>query len=191
MKAHLALAAITVLALWFPGGASHAQTMNRWTPAEIMAHAKVGHWVEIDGFIRKDQSMVATEIEFRAGDFMDDDWRLLGKVRTVNPEKNELQVLGVPVKVTKDTDFEDGITSLNDIKPEMLVKLEGTYQSDGIFLAKEIDDRSRKLRAEPQFESALELVGKIAQLDEAKGLITVMGFQFQVTEETEGKSLIK
>jgi hypothetical protein len=37
----------------------------------------------------------------------------------------------------------------------------------------------------------LEVVGKVSQVDEAKRIITVMGIQFQITEETEGKSLIK
>jgi hypothetical protein len=168
-----------------------AQTVKRWTPAEILAHAKPGQWVEIDGVLQKESAVLALEIEFRAGDFMDDDWRLLAKVKEVTPTKNQLQVLWVPVKVTKETEFDDKLKNLEDIKPEMLLKLEGTFTNDGIFLAKEISDRSRKLKVEPDFEGMLELVGRIGQVDEAKQMITVMGIQFQITEETEGKSLIK
>ena len=168
-----------------------AQSVKRWTPAEILAHAKPGQWVEIDGLLQKESTVLALEIEFRAGDFMDDDWRLLAKVKEVAPTKNELQVLWVPVKVTKETEFDDKLQNLEDIKPEMLLKLEGTFTNDGIFLAKEISDRSRKLKVEPDFEGMLELVGRIGQVDEAKQIITVMGIQFQITEETEGKSLIK
>jgi hypothetical protein len=168
-----------------------AQTIKKWTPAEIVAKAKPGHWVEIDGVVQKDQSVRALEIEFQAGDFMDDDWKILGKVRTVTPAKNEFQVLSVPVKLTKDTEFDDGIKSVNDIKPEMLVELEGTYLNDGIFLAKEVDDKSKKRKTEPPFDTMLEIVGKVGQVDEAKRTITVMGIQFHITEETEGKSLIK
>jgi hypothetical protein len=73
----------------------------------------------------------------------------------------------------------------------MLVKIEGTYMKDGIFLAKEVDNRTKKLKAEPEFDTMLEVVGKVEQVDEAKRMITVMGIQFHVTEETEGKSLIK
>lgn len=168
-----------------------AQTIKKWTPAEIIAKAKPGQWVEIDGAIQKDQSVRALEVEFRTGDFMADDWKLLAKVRAVSPATNEFQVLSVPVKVTKDTEFEDGIKSVSDIKPEMLVKLEGTYLNDGIFLAKEVEDRNKKLKNEPEFDTMLEVVGKVGQADVVKRIITVMGIQFHITEETEGKSLIK
>lgn len=168
-----------------------AQNKKKWTAAEIVAYAKPGQWVEIDGAIQKDQSVVVVEIEFPAGDFMDNDWRLLAKVSAVDTAKEEFRALWIPVKVTKDTEFEEGLKSFGDLKPEMLVKLEGTYLNNGMFLAKEIDDRARKLKAEPQFHAMLELVGKIAQVDEAKRTITVMGIQFQITEETEGKSPIK
>jgi hypothetical protein len=192
MKLRISFLAIPLLAICLPGHIPlRAQTVKRWTPAEIMAKAKPGQWVEIDGVIQKEPSALALEIEFRAGDFMDDDWRLLAKVREVTPTKNEFQVLWVPVKVTKETELDDALQSLDDIKPGMLVKLEGTFTNDGVFLAKEIDDRAKKLKAEPQFDRMLEVVGKVSQVDAAKRIITVMGIQFHITEETEGKSLIK
>jgi hypothetical protein len=192
MKLRISILAIPFLAVCLPGHIPlRAQTVKRWTPAEIIANAKPGQWVEIDGLIQKEPSALALEIEFRAGDFMDDDWRFLAKVREVAPTKNEFQVLWVTVRVTKETELDDTLQSLEDIKPGMLVKLEGTYTNDGIFLAKEIDDRAKKLKAEPEFDRMLEVVGKVSQVDEAKRIITVMGIQFQITEETEGKSLIK
>ncbi len=192
MKVRVSLSAIAVLVLYLLSGEPlHAQRAKKWTSAEIITNVKVGQWIEIDGAIRPDQSVVAVEIEFRAGDFMDDDWRLLAKVKSVTPEKNEFQVFSVPVRVTKETEFDEGIKSLDDIKPEMLVKLEGTYLTEGVFLAKEVDNRDRKLKAEPQFDKMLEVVGKIVQIDEEKRVITVMGIDFHITEETEGKSLIK
>jgi hypothetical protein len=194
MKSLVSLTAIVILALCLSGSILlRAQTIKKWTPTEIIANAKPGRWVEIDALIKKDQSVFALEVEFPAGDFMDDDWKLLGKVRAVTPAKNEFQVLWVPVRVTKDTEFDDddGIKSLDDVKLEMLVKIEGTYMKDGIFLAKEVGDRNKKLKAEPEFDTMLEVVGKVEQVDEAKRMITVMGIQFHVTEETQGKSLIK
>jgi hypothetical protein len=192
MRLRILFLAIPFLAICLPGHIPlRAQTVKRWTPAEIIANAKPGQWVEIDGLIQKEPSALALEIEFRAGDFMDDDWRFLAKVREVAPTKNEFQVLWVTVRVTKETELDDTLQSLEDIKPGMLVKLEGTYTNDGIFLAKEIDDRAKKLKAEPEFDRMLEVVGKVSQVDEAKRIITVMGIQFQITEETEGKSLIK
>lgn len=192
MKVRVSLPAIVVLASCLLGGFPlRAQVLKKWNPAEILAGVKPGQWVEIDGAIRPDQTVMAIEVEFRTGDFMDDDWRLLAKVRDVSPEKNEFRVLWVPVRVTKDTEFEEGIESLDGVKPEMLVKLEGTYLKDGVFLAKEVVDRTKKLKSEPEFATMLELVGKVEQIDEVKHTITVMGIQFHITEETEGKSLIK
>jgi hypothetical protein len=167
------------------------QTRKKMTPAEILANIKPGQWIEIDGMIQKDELVLAVEIEFRTGDFMDDDWKLLAKVQAVNPSKNEFQVLSMPVHVTKDTEFNAGFKSLNDIKPDMLVKLEGTYLKDGIFLAKEVDNKAQKLKAEPEFDKMIEILGKVAQIDEAKQVVTVMGIQFQITKETDARSLIK
>lgn len=194
MKLRVSLPTIVILTLCLLGSMPlRAQSIKKWTLAEIMTNARPGRWVEIDGAIRKDQPVLALEIEFRTGDFMDDDWKLLAKVRTVTPTKNELQILDVPVKVTKDTEFdeEEGIKNLDDIKPEMLIKIEGTYMNDGIFLVKEIDNKTKKLKTEPEFDRMLEVLGKVGQVDEAKRTITVMGIQFQITEETEAKSLIK
>jgi hypothetical protein len=194
MKLRVWLPIIVIFALCLFGGTPlRAQKIKKWTLAEIITNAKPGQWVEIDAVIRKDQSVLALEIEFPTGDFMDDDWKLLAKVRAITPTKNEFQVLSVPVKVTKNTEFdeEEGIKSLEDIKPEMLVKIEGTYMKDGIFLAKEVEDKTKKLKAEPEFDRMLEVVGKVGQVDEARRIITLMGIQFHITEETEAKSLIK
>ncbi len=194
MKALLSLRTIAIWALCLLGSIPLcAQTIKKWTPAEIMSKAKPGQWVDIDGIIQKDQSIFAFEIEFLAGDFMDDDWELKAKVRAVTPAKNELQVLSVPVRVTKDTEFDedDGIKSLDDIKPEMLVKLEGAYLKDGIFLAKEIENRTDRLKDNPDLDTLIEVVGKVGQVDKAKRMITVMGISFHITVETDGKSLIK
>lgn len=192
MKVYFSISALTVLGFClFSSTPLQAQRAKKWTQAEILANVKVGQWIEIDGAIQPDQSVTAVEIEFRAGDFLDDDWRLLATVKSVSPEQGEFKVFSVPVRVTKETEFDEGIASLDDIKPEMLVKLEGSYLKEGVFLAKEVDNRAKKLRAEPQFDKMLEVVGKIAQIDEAKRVITVMGIDFHITIETEGKSLIK
>jgi len=135
--------------------------------------------------------VLALEIEFLTGDFMDDDWELTAKVQAVTPAKNEFQVLSVPVKVVKDTEFGYGITSLAEVTPGMLIELDGTYLTDGVFLAKEIENRTKKLEAKPQLDTMIEAAGKIGRIDEAKQIITVMGIQFHITEKTEGKSLIK
>lgn len=192
MKMRVLLSVGVILGLCLLGSFSFGeQKRKKWTPAEIIANIKPGQWIEIDAMIQKDQPMLAVEIEFRTGDFMDDDWKLLAKVHAVTPEKNEFQVLSMPVQVTKDTEFNEGFKGLGDIKPEMLVKIEGTYLKDGIFLVKEVDNKAQKLKAEPEFDKMIEILGKVAQVDAAKQMVTVMGIQFQITRETEAKSLIK
>jgi hypothetical protein len=192
MKVQVLLSAGVISVLCFLGSISFGeQKRKKLTPAEIIANIKPGQWIEIDGMIQKDKPVLAVEIDFRTGDFMDDDWKILAKVQAVAPLKNEFQVLSMPVRVTKDTEFNDGFNGLEDLKPDVLVKLEGTYLKDGAFLAKEIDNKTRKLKAEPEFDTKIEVLGKVARVDEAKKLVSVMGLQFQITEETEAKSLIK
>jgi len=192
MKVRYALSTFVILALCLLGSVSlSAQTVKKWTPADIVANAKPGQWVELEGIAQKDLSVLALEIEFLTGDFMDDDWELNGKVQAVNHPENEFQVLVVPVKVSKNTQFDKGIKSLTDVTPGMLVELEGTYLKDGVFLAKEVEKNTERLKAQPQLDTMVEAVGKVEQVDEAKRMITVMGIQFHITEKTEGKSPIK
>jgi hypothetical protein len=192
MKIRISLTISVMLAFCLLDSISWSeQTRKKMAPAEIIANLKPGQWIEIDGMLQKDQPVQAVEIEFRAGDFMDDDWKLLAKVQAVDSSKNEFQVMSMPVQITKDTEFNEGFKGLSDVKPGMLVKIEGTYLKDGIFLAKEVDNKAQKLKAEPEFDKMIEVLGKVEQVDEAKQMVTVMGMQFQITKETEAKSLIK
>lgn len=168
-----------------------AQTAKKWTAADIVSKARPGQWIELEGDIQKDLSVLVLEIKFLIGDFMDDDWELRGTVRAIDLSKSEFQILSLPVNVTKDTDFDNGIESLDDIKPDYLVEIEGTYLNNGTFLAKEIDNKTDKLKTKPQYSTMIEALGKVGQVDEAKGMITMMGIQFYITEKTEGKSAIK
>jgi hypothetical protein len=168
-----------------------AQTKNKWTPADIFARARTASWVELEGVLLSDSSVQAVEIKFLTGDFMDDDWELKAPAGSSSPAEGEFRVLMMPVRVTEKTDFEKGIKSIEDIKPGMLLELEGTYLRDGIFLAKEIENITERLPAKPQSETKIEAIGKIASVDESKQIITVMGISFHITERTEGKSPIR
>lgn len=191
MKIRYSLSTIVLVALCLSSISLIAQTIQKWTPAEIVAKAKPGQWVELEGIIQKDLSVDAREIEFLTGDFMDDDWELRAPVHAVTLIKNEFQVLTLPVRVTKETTFDNGITSLADIKPGMLIELDGTYLKDGFFFVKEVENRTAKLKSKPHLGNTIEAVGKVGHVDEAKQVITVMGMQFHITGKTEGKSPIK
>lgn len=192
MKVRISLPAMVIWALWHLSSIPlSAQTIKKWTPAEILSKAKPGQWVELEGTVQTDLTVLALEIEFLTGDFMDDDWEFTAKVQAVTPAKSEFQVLSVPVKVTKDTEFGIGIMSLAEITPGMLIELDGTYLQDGVFLAKEIENKTEKLKKKPKMDTMVEASGKIGRVDEANRIITVMGIQFYITDKTESKSLIK
>lgn len=163
---------------------------GKGTAAELVRMARPGLWVELEGTIGEDSSIQVQEIEFLTGDFMDDDWELKAKVSSVDVANNEFHVLSVPVRVTKDTDFDKDIKRLTDLQPEMLVEIEGTYLKDGIFLAKEIETTD-KLKNKPKLGMKIEAVGKVGRVDETRHIITVMGIEFQITDKTEGKSPIE
>jgi hypothetical protein len=189
MKLHRLLQA-AVLTIWLLGNIP-LTAQDKWTPADIMAKAKPGMWVKLEGMVQEDLSVLAGEIRFLTGDFMDDDWELKAKVDTVGPAENSFQVLAIPVKVTRETDFDKGIRSMDDIKPGMFIELEGTYLKDGVFLAKEIEDVTDRKKNRLPSERKIEAVGKVGQVDETKGTISVMGIQFYITEKTEGRSPIR
>jgi hypothetical protein len=170
-----------------------AQAKNKWTPSDIVVRAKSAMWVKMEGVLQADFSVMALEIKFLSGDFMDDDWELKAPVRAVTPADGEFQVLMMPVRVTEKTDFEKGLSSIEDIKPGMFLELEGTYLKEGVFLPKEIENITERRKGKKQSESEMkiEAVGKIGHVDENKRIITIMGIPFHINENTEGKSPIK
>src|SRR5687767_9740971 len=86
---------------------SEAQMKGRMTTAEILATVKPGQWVQLEGTVRPDLSIVCTEIKLLTGDLLDDDWEITGAIGKVNREKQEVEILRVPIKVQPDTEFKD------------------------------------------------------------------------------------
>jgi hypothetical protein len=174
--------------------ASVAQMKGKMTTADILAALKPGQWVELEGNVQQDFSVLCTEIKLLTGDLLDDDWKLTGIIRSVNKEKQAIEILRLPIKIQPETEFDDDdgkMKSFTDVKTNMLVQVEGTYLKDGTLLAKEIDNESAKLTKKPQAKDKMKARGKVEEIDPTKRTITLMGITFQFTDGTQGMSAIR
>jgi hypothetical protein len=172
-----------------------AQRKGRMTTADILMTLKPGQWVELEGTVRPDLSLICTEIKLLTGDLLDDDWQISGIIRKIDKEKQEIEIVRLPIKVQPQTEFDDEddglFASFADIKTNMLIQVEGTYLKDGTFLANEIENDSAKLREKPERKDRIEARGRVETIDPTSRTITLMGMSFQLTERTKGKSAIK
>jgi Domain of unknown function (DUF5666) len=174
--------------------ASVAQMKGKMTAADTLAALKPGQWVELEGNVQQDFSVLCTEIKLLTGDLLDDDWKLTGIIRSVNKEKQAIEILRLPIKIQPETEFDDDdgkMKSFTDVKTNMLVQVEGTYLKDGTLLAKEIDNESAKLTEKPQAKDKIKARGKVEKIDSTKRTITLMGITFQLTDGTQGMSTIR
>ena len=174
--------------------ASVAQMKGKMTAADTLAALKPGQWVELEGNVQQDFSVLCTEIKLLTGDLLDDDWKLTGIIRSVNKEKQAMEILRLPIKIQPETEFDDDdgkMKSFTDVKTNMLVEVEGTYLKDGTLLAKEIDNESAKLTKKPQAKDKIKARGKVEKIDATKRTITLMGIAFQLTDGTQGMSAVK
>lgn len=171
-----------------------AQAKVWMTPAEIMAALKPGQWVQMEGTVQQDLTVMCTQLKFMTGDFLDDDWSLVGVVRKVSQEKQEMEIMRIPIKVHKDTEYEneDGtFKGFSQVKVGSFVEIEGTFLKDGTFLAKEVEDESQKMAEDAGLENTLEAEGKIEKVDAAKSTFTVMGITVKITNQTKSRSVIR
>ena len=162
---------------------------------DILSTVKPGQWVKLEGIIQRDRSVICGQIKFLTGNFLDDDWAIDGIVERIDKANQEITLMGVPVKFHKDTQFEPNPTEtfkgFNDLKTGMLVELEGTYQKDGKFLTKSIEDESAKLSQKPNLKHEIQVQGRVDSVDQVKARVTLMGIQFKLTDATKGKSAMR
>jgi hypothetical protein len=173
---------------------SVAQIKSGMTTADILGALKPGQWVVLEGNVQQDFSVLCTEIKLLTGDLLDDDWKLTGIIRSVNKEKQVIEILRLPVKIQSEAEFrdkEEKLKSFADLKANMLVQIEGTYLKDGTLLAKQIDNESAKLTEKPQAKDKIKARGKVEKIDSTKRTITLMGITFQLTDGTQGMSAIR
>jgi hypothetical protein len=163
------------------------------TSIDVFRTVKPGQWVQLEGVPQRDFTVMTTEIKVLTGDFQDDDWEAFGTVRAVRKENKEFDLLLVKMKVNADTDFEteelnSKFKGIADLKPGMLVEIEGTYLKDGSFLVNEVQDETKGKADEA---GTVTFRGKVEKIDPVKRTVTVMGIKFTITSNTQTKSAVK
>lgn len=163
--------------------------------SDIFPTLRVGRWIRLDGMLMKDRTVQCTELKVLAGDFIDDDWSITGQVEGVEMNGRRFRIGDITVHVAETAELEDGhghgqIKSFAEIKPGMIIEVDGTYLKDRTFLAHDVDDESDEIRI-PRGERHLRLIGKIEQSDPGRRRIQAMGMVFIITEKTQVKSMIR
>lgn len=136
-------------------------------------------FVEVEGSFNGDL-LLAREIaeddlrRYRRGD--DDDIEFAGPVSSaINPETRIFEINGLFIRVTDDTEFDDGLTE-DDLVPDLLIQIEGEFLDDGTIEAEEIELR----------EGESEVKGRIAANEVFPDTQTfrIGGVLVQVTPQT-------
>jgi hypothetical protein len=170
--------------------AQTTSTMQK-SAGDLFKSLKVGQWVELEGTVQKDYSLITKKIKFLTGDFQDDDWELKATVRTIDPAKKQFQLVRIPVMVTADSEYESpegDFKSFSDLKVGFLVECEGTYLKDGMFSAEEVQ---KETDFKPNELNELRAVGKVEKLDPLKRTVTMMGTTFKIVDATKIQSAVK
>ncbi|MGH7494299.1 MAG: DUF5666 domain-containing protein [bacterium] len=192
MKGHTvvaaALTAVSLLAMTAPG---RAQAKMWMTPAEVLAALKPGQWVKMEGTLQKDFSVWCTEVKILTGDFLDDEWSICTLVKKIDSEKQQVEIMQLPVSVQKDAEYQGELKSFADVKVGMLLDVDGTYLKDGTFLANQVEDESSELEEKPEKANEVDVKGKVDKIDAAESTVTIMGITFRITEKTKSRSVIK
>ena len=186
----LALGALTVATIAVVRG----QGAKNGSAPDRLATLKVGQWVRIDGAARVDSAGRCNELRILTGDFLDDDWALKGLASGLNAAKREFLVAGIGVLVNDDTRFDSPMRrfrEFSDLRSGQLVEVEGSYQKNGKFLAKEVDDESDEFGRRPWSKGQIRIVGKVERVDSRKHLLWAMGMAFEVSEKTRLQSAIE
>jgi len=162
--------------------------------AEILAACKVGQWVQMEGIIQKDFTVMCMDVKIITGPVKKAS--ITAPARSLDPAKKEFKLLLVPIKTNDATEYEndaDTFKKFGDLKAGMLVEVDGPFglEKDGSFLAAEVEDVSAELNGQPELSNAVEMVGKIEKVNPAKQTITVMGVVYQLHDKSEGVMAIK
>ena len=171
-----------------------AQPARNGASSDRMAGLRVGHWVQLEGTARAGNSVLCTEVRPLTGDFLDDDWSLKGLVRTVDLVRREFTVGKSRILVSATTIYDNPrgtFKGLPDLRPGMIVEVEGALLQNGALMAVEVDDETDEIVRNPRVRDEIEIVGKISHLDPRKRVVTVMGIEFQINERTKLLSAIQ
>ena len=161
--------------------------------ADVLPTLKTGQWIRLEGVLMKDRTVLCKELKVLAGDFLDDDWCLTGRIEEVDVRGRQLKVGNLMIDVGEDAELEGPyghLKSLAEFKRGMIVEIDGSYLKDRTFVAKEVADESDEFTM-PSGERHLRIVGKIEQVDPGRRRIQTMGTVFVLTDKTQVKSVIR
>jgi uncharacterized protein DUF5666 len=164
------------------------------TGADALARVRVGDWIQLEGTVQADLSVLCSEVKLLTGDFLDDDWSVQGAIRSVDAGKHEFVIAGVRVHVTNNTVYESPrgrLKGFSDLRPGMPVDVEGTYQPSGRFLAAEVDDETDELSLQIPSRQPFEVVARVEQVDVRRRTIVSLGTMFRLTDKTSVRSVIE
>lgn len=196
MKSRLYLITVMLAAqlsatICFAQSQAGAQQM---TPAEILAAIKPGKWVKLQGVIQRDFSILCLKVKILTGDFLDDDWSITGVVHNIDRATHGFRMLNIPVKTDNNTQYETKVgtfKSFADMKPGLMLEVDGTYLKSDTLLTVEIEDVSSELLTEPTLENEIEVRGKVDRVDIPNRTVTLMGIKFHIVAKTRLKSAIR
>jgi hypothetical protein len=189
------LAFIVLAFLPFAAGGAIAQTSTSRATPEFLATLKPGQWIQLEGAPQRDGSILCTEVKLLTGDFIDDDWAIRGTTRNINPQTREFNISRYRIRLKHEVEYDDEgsgkFKGFSDIRPNLPVKVQGTYMKDGSFLAKEVNDMTIRTARKPGSETKLLIVGKVEGVSPSKRTITAMGSTFVIGQQTKLKSVLK
>ena len=184
---------VALLATLLGSTAGWSQASKNGTLGDRMAGLRVGHWVQLEGMVRGSGPAHCSEVRPLAGDFIDDDNSLKGLVKSVDFTRREFSIGACKIRVTGNTAYDNPkgtLRGIADMRPGMIVDVEGTLLQDGTLLAAEVDDESEEIAENPRVRDEVEVTGKIERIDPRRHVVTVMGIEFQINARTRMLSAI-
>jgi len=191
MNARILLIA-TGLLLVLPLSAARAQVKTPITVVDLFDSAKPGQWVRLEGMPQEDQSIQCSKAKVLTGAIQEDDWALKGQVRSVDAASRRLRIGRYAVRLQDTAKFKsptNTLRSLSDVKLGMYVKVEGTFDEDGGFLARKLNDESADVAKKPGNERKISIQGKVDHVDANRKAIVLMGTTFVVSDNTQVSSV--
>jgi len=158
---------------------------------DVLASLKIGQWIRLAGDVQRDHSVACAELKLLAGDFVDNDWELIGRIDRIDTNRGALTIANVPIRLAEDAEFEghdEGVDPLTVLRAGMVVEVGGTWTRDG-FLAEEVDATPEDARDTSGHR--LGMTARVERIDLARHRVYAMGLAFVISDGTQVKSLLR
>ena len=150
----------------------------------VFGDFSVGQFVEVEGILQSDGSILAKKIELEDDEHEDDfELEFKGLIDSIDAASLSLVVGGLPVLTDAQTRFEgedDSPLGFEDLRVGQVVEVEGILQADGSVLARKIELEDD----EPDDEIELEFKGLIESINAVNASMVVGGILVHTNEFT-------